>query len=92
MVNPTFVLSVFAVKGGEERRRVDYRQTNMRYVVVLIAIFVVFGCEYCFDNASVPLPCFRPCRSSSKATSEKTTNLSTSSNSISFTPSTPSPT
>lgn len=55
MVNPTFVLSVFAVKGEEERRRVDYRQTSMRYMVVLIAILVVFGCEYCFDNASVQM-------------------------------------
>jgi len=44
MVSPTFVLSVFAGKGDKEKRRVNYRQTNMRYIVVLIAIFVVFGC------------------------------------------------
>jgi hypothetical protein len=32
----------------------------MRYVVVVIAIFVVFGCEYCFDNASVLIEGDRP--------------------------------
>lgn len=74
MVNPTFVLSVFAVKGEEDRRRVDYRQTSMRYIVVLIAIFVVFGCEYCFDNASVLMLCFRPCSNSSKKIWQMLTN------------------
>lgn len=44
MVNKNFVLSVYAVKGDDERRKANYRQTNMRYVVVVIAILVVFGC------------------------------------------------
>ena len=44
MVNANFVLSVYAVKGDDEKRKVNYRQTNMRYVVVVIAILVVFGC------------------------------------------------
>lgn len=53
MVQGTFVLSVFVKKGEDQKRVIKFRQTGMRYVVVLIAIFVVFGCEYCFDNASV---------------------------------------
>lgn len=53
MVTGTFVKSVFVKKGDEEKRKVNYRQTNMRYIVVVLAIFVVFGCEYCFDNPSV---------------------------------------
>ena len=53
MVSGSFVLSAYKHKEEEEIRRVNYRQSNMRYVVVLLAILVVFGCEYCFDNASV---------------------------------------
>jgi len=63
MVNRNFVLSVYAVKGDDEKRKTSYRQTNIRGVVVLIAILVVFGCEYCFDNASVAQILFRHCSS-----------------------------
>lgn len=53
MVHGTFVLSAYSKHDTEVARRIEYRQTNTRYLVVLIAILVVFGCEYCFDNASV---------------------------------------
>lgn len=53
MVQGTFVLSVFSKRDEEKIRMVNFRRTKMRYLVVVIAIFVVFGCEYCFDNASV---------------------------------------
>lgn len=59
MVQGTFILSGLKNKNPDEQRRVRYRQTNMRYVVVMMAIFVVFGCEYCFDNASVKIALFR---------------------------------
>lgn len=55
MVHGTFVLSAYSRKDMEVERRVSYRQTGMRYVIVAVAIMVVFGCEYCFDNASVGL-------------------------------------
>lgn len=67
MVQGTFVLSAYRQKNPQEQRKVDYRQSYMRYVVVVIAIFVVFGCEYCFDNASVILPTSRLCRPTSQA-------------------------
>jgi hypothetical protein len=60
MVQGTFVLSAFKKKDEFEKQRVNMRQTKMRYLVVVIAIFVVFGCEYCFDNASVPCHRDRP--------------------------------
>ena len=44
MVQGTFVLTVFEKKGPETKRKIDYRQTKMRYLVVVIAILVVFGC------------------------------------------------
>ena len=53
MVQGTFVFSIYQKKDGALRRKIDYRQTKVRYLVVVIAILVVFGCEYCFDNASV---------------------------------------
>ena len=53
MVQGTFVFSVYKKKDENEKRKINYRQTNVRYLVVVIAIFVVFGCEYCFDTASV---------------------------------------
>jgi hypothetical protein len=62
MVHGTFVLSGYSKKGEEATRIANYRRTNMRYVVVVIAIFVVFGCEYCFDNASVLIEGDRPYR------------------------------
>lgn len=40
----TFVLSTYKKKGEEEKRKVNFRQTKMRYVVLVVAIFVVFGC------------------------------------------------
>lgn len=55
MVQGSFVVSALRKKNEVERKKVNYRQTNMRYVVVVIAILVVFGCEYCFDNASVTI-------------------------------------
>lgn len=54
------MLSAYKKKDVNERQKVNYRQTNIRYLVVVIAIFVVFGCEYCFDNASVSFCPFRP--------------------------------
>lgn len=55
MVQGTFIMTALSRRGPEEVRKVNYRQTNMRYLVIVIAIFVVFGCEYCFDNPSVPI-------------------------------------
>jgi hypothetical protein len=52
-MNPSFAMSAYVVKDPLTRRKVDYRQTNLRYLVVVLAIFVIFGCEYCFDNPSV---------------------------------------
>lgn len=56
MVSPSFVMQAYSVKNDVTRRNVNFRQTNLRYLVVVIAIFVVFGCEYCFDNPSVVFP------------------------------------
>ena len=53
MANPTFVLSVYTAKDEVTKRQVQFRQTTLRYVVVILACFVVFGCEYCFDTPSV---------------------------------------
>lgn len=53
MVNPSFVLSAYKVKDEQTRRNVNFRQTGLRYFIVVIACLVVFGCEYCFDNPSV---------------------------------------
>jgi hypothetical protein len=58
-MNPSFAMSAYVVKDPLTRRKVDYRQTNLRYLVVVLAIFVIFGCEYCFDNPSVYLFKFR---------------------------------
>jgi hypothetical protein len=56
MVQGTFVLSAFRIKDDNEKRIVESRQNGaIKYLVVVIAIFVVFGCEYCFDNPSVHL-------------------------------------
>lgn len=54
MVNPSFVMSAYTVKDEVTRRKVNFRQTKFRYFIVVLACFVVFGCEYCFDNPSVP--------------------------------------
>lgn len=53
MVQGTFVFSVYKKKDETDKQIINSRRTNVRYLVVVIAIFVVFGCEYCFDNASV---------------------------------------
>ena len=44
MVQGTFILSALEKKAPEKVRQVNYRQTNMRYIVVVIAILVVFSC------------------------------------------------
>jgi hypothetical protein len=44
MVSPSFVMQAYSVKDDITRRNVNFRQTNLRYFVVVIAIFVVFGC------------------------------------------------
>jgi hypothetical protein len=44
MVQGSFVLSAYRKKGEEERLKINKRQTNLRYIVVVIAILVVFGC------------------------------------------------
>jgi hypothetical protein len=62
MVSPSYVLSAYVVKDAETRRKVNYRQTSLRYFVVILAVFVVFGCEYCFDNPSVPDLLLRHCK------------------------------
>lgn len=68
MVTPSFVMAAYSVKDDVTRRNVNFRQTKLRYLVVVIAIFVVFGCEYCFDNPSVrPMVIFcRLCRRRSR--------------------------
>lgn len=53
MVSPSFVMQAYSIRGEGTRRKVDFRQTKLRYFIVVVAIFVVFGCEYCFDNPSV---------------------------------------
>ena len=44
MVQGSFVLRAYRKKGDEERLKINKRQTNLRYIVVVIAILVVFGC------------------------------------------------
>jgi hypothetical protein len=44
MVQGTFILSGLKNKNPDEQRIIHYRQTKMRYFVVIMAIFVVFGC------------------------------------------------
>jgi hypothetical protein len=44
MVNPSFVMSAYTIKDAITKRKVDFRQTNLRYAVVVLAIFVIFGC------------------------------------------------
>ena len=44
MANPTFVLSVYTAKDDVTKRQVKFRQNFMRYIVVILACFVVFGC------------------------------------------------
>ena len=53
MVSPTFVLTAYKIKDEVTRRNVNFRQTKLRYFVVVLACLVVFGSEYCFDTASV---------------------------------------
>lgn len=55
MVSPSFVFSAYTIKDPQTKRIVDYRQSNLRYLVVIIACLVVFGCEYCFDTPSVQI-------------------------------------
>jgi hypothetical protein len=62
MVQGSFVFSAYKKKDEATKMRINFRQTNVRYLVVVIAIFVVFGCEYCFDNASVNVKISRPCK------------------------------
>ena len=54
MVTASFVMSAYMVKDEKTRRQVNFRQTKLRYFVVVAACLVVFGCEYIFDNPSVP--------------------------------------
>lgn len=58
----TFVLSTYRQKNEVEKRQVGFRRTKLRYVALLIACLVVFGCEYCFDTASVNIKLFRLCK------------------------------
>lgn len=44
MVSPSFVMQAYSVRGEDTRRKVDFRQTKLRYFIVVVAIFVVFGC------------------------------------------------
>lgn len=44
MVSPSFVMSAYTVKDEKTRRNVNFRQTKLRYLVVVLAVFVVFGC------------------------------------------------
>jgi hypothetical protein len=53
MVSPTYVLSAYAVKDEATRRKVNFRQTKLRYFIVFLACMVVFSNEYCFDTPSV---------------------------------------
>lgn len=78
MVSPSFVMQAYSVKNDVTRRNVNFRQTNLRYFVVVIAIFVVFGCEYCFDTPSVSVLSLRPCRPKSKITTLTSTSTSIS--------------
>lgn len=53
MVTGTFVSSIYAEKDEVTERQVKFRKTKSRFVVVVLACLVVFGCEYCFDTPSV---------------------------------------
>ena len=44
MANPSFVLSAYTAKDDVTKRQVNFRRTKLRYLVVLIACLVVFGC------------------------------------------------
>jgi hypothetical protein len=68
MVQGSFVLTAHLPKTAHEKRMIDYRSTNLRYLVVLLAILVVFVYEYCFDNPSVGVSRGRPSRRTSSTT------------------------
>ena len=53
MVKGTFVLSAHQPKTAEEKRKINFRRTGTRFIVVVLAIMVVFVYEYAFDNPSV---------------------------------------
>lgn len=53
MVNPSFVQSAYKVRDHDTLRKVNYRHTKIRYFALFLAVLVVFGHEYCFDNPSV---------------------------------------
>lgn len=48
----TFVLTTYRQKNEVEKRQANFRKTKLRYVTLIIACLVVFGCEYCFDTPS----------------------------------------
>ena len=52
MVTGEFVLSAYRPKDEVQKRKIKFRETRVRYVVVFLAIMVVFFEEYCFDNPS----------------------------------------
>jgi hypothetical protein len=60
MAKGTFVYSAVAPKNAEQKRRVKFRDSGVRYFVILLAILVVFFYEYCFDTPSVSSSKFRP--------------------------------
>jgi len=42
MVKGTFVLTAHIPKTNEEKRRINFRKNSKRYIVVVLAILVVF--------------------------------------------------
>jgi hypothetical protein len=42
MVKGTFVLSAHLAKTDEQKRRIKFRDTGVKYVVVVLAILVIF--------------------------------------------------
>jgi zona occludens toxin (predicted ATPase) len=53
MVKGSFVLSAHLPKTQAQKRQIAFRDTKIRYLVIVLAIFVIFVMEYCFDNPSV---------------------------------------
>lgn len=53
MLKSTIVQAATAPKDDAEVRKINYRQTNARWIAMALGCLVLFGQQYCFDNPSV---------------------------------------
>lgn len=53
MLKSTIVQAATAPKDETEVRKINYRQTNARWIAMGLGCLVLFGQQYCFDNPSV---------------------------------------